>query len=256
MKIKKLSGVKQSLDAYKATLDKDGEINELRNCQDIFHKTVGHPDAFAVLAYLYRRFGAPTYGNEANPKILFEYDFIVDGILITIHGNTGESVYFKAYIPGKSTDSYLKGFSEFRDSLIARLHAKDLPYVAGGDLPEMCVPANLVNKNAALWMKASTGILSEDEHRTISSLRSKSASGENLSPSEWETVFALTLKANRTISEKLIEPEITDDERDRYYPMFSPKAFPDVAAVAESFCKELLNPMPVRDQNLNINGIC
>ena len=255
MEIKKLTEVRQRNKAFEASL-RSGVAYPLNHCQDIFRKAVGTPDSFSVLAYLYRRFGAPTIGNNADPDILFEYDFLVDGFFVSIHGVVGDSVYFRAYIPGNAAGAYLNGYFKFCNSLIGRLHAKGLPYVAGGHLPEMCVPANLVNKNAALWMKASAGILSEDEHGTISSLRSKLASGENLSPSEWESVFALTLKANKTINEKLIAPEITGDERDRYYPMFGPRAFPDVAAVAEAFCKELLTSLHVRDQFINVNGLC
>ena len=81
MKIEKISGLKNHLDAFKSCKDSHGDIFELRDSQDIFHKIVGEPDSFAVLAYLFSRFGAPTIDNTADTKILFEYDFRVDGVL-------------------------------------------------------------------------------------------------------------------------------------------------------------------------------
>lgn len=255
MKIERISGLKGRMEAFKSCLADNGSVVELRDSGRIFDTFIGKPDSFAVFAYLYRRFGVPTIDTAADPKILFEYLFRVDGVLVSIHGSTGTSVYFKAYIPGRSVDTYLQRFDEFQDSLAARLHAKEIPYVNGNAFPELCVNKHRAEKNVKLWMDAARRLLSQDEYDVILETQRKSDNGDKISDEDYSRLQTITMGVSDHIYMKLVKPEIADAERDLFYPLFGEKAFPDIASVARDFCKELLVPYPVRDRHITINGI-
>lgn len=255
MKINKISCIKELRDS------ENGLYTSILESQEIFNSIVGKPDAFAVLAYLFLRFGPPTLNNSHDSKILFEYDFHVDGVFITIHGNTGDNVYFRAYIPAGAAQDYLRRYNECVTDKTDRLHAAGIPYVNGCDVPEFSVPAALAQKNVELWNSVSAKYLEPEEKEYINHIRKKMLThsrhkGEKPSQKEINRFYNLTVKANNLIIKNEIESFVTEEEKRLFRPMFNRNAFPDITAVAEAFCRELLEPRPVRDKQININGIC
>ena len=255
MKIKKISSVKRLVKALDSCKVKGGNINELFGSRDIFRDVVGEPDAFAVFSYLFTRFGAPTITNSTDPDILFEYDFLVDGVLVSIHAVTGKSVYFDAYVPGLAADAYLKHFCEFKEAQIIRLHAKGVP-CATGYLPGYGINESYAKRNIELWMDVAQKCLTKEEYGFICGIQDKVDSDNcgGVTNEEWERAYAIARKVNEPIFE-LMDSDISSEERDLFYPMFGRKAFPDIASVVEAFCRELLTSVSVRDQSIDVTGV-
>ena len=124
-------------------------------------------------------------------------------------------------------------------------------------MPDFDVDEARAQRNVELWMEVAKKYITEDEYDFIRQVRGKAGSGREseITSEEWNRVFVISQKANEPIYTEFVEPDITAEEKELFYPMFSGKAFPDIAAVAEAFCRELLTPVPIRDQSIDVTGV-
>ena len=77
------------------------------------------PESFM---YLFRRFGAPTYDNDDEYKILYDYRLQYEDLSICVHASYHEFVYFDLFVP----KHYFKEFFKVRELFFKRLLKESL----------------------------------------------------------------------------------------------------------------------------------
>lgn len=112
-----------------------GKYNDrlTQNFRELVSEQIGKLDTATSFMYLYRRFGEPTFTNKDEYKILYDYRFKHEDILVTVHASYYECVYFSLFVPQKRIASWQKN----RNKFFRRLYKKynDIPFMPFAYLP-------------------------------------------------------------------------------------------------------------------------
>jgi hypothetical protein len=101
--------------------------------REFMKKKIGRLDSFASFAYLYNEYGEPTFNNSDEYKILYDYWFKFEDLVITIHASYHEFVYFGLFIPLKRYNVFAK--SEKKTWRVIFNKYPDVPFMPYAMLP-------------------------------------------------------------------------------------------------------------------------
>lgn len=90
--------------------------------REMGEQILGELDTANSFMYLFRRFGAPLYTNEDEYKILYEYRFRYQDLVVCIHASYHQHVYFGVLVP----ISYRKDFFNKRVAFQRKLAKETL----------------------------------------------------------------------------------------------------------------------------------
>ena len=96
-------------------LNLKGKYNSVltNDFRELITEQVGELDTATSFMYLYRRFGEPTFTNKDEYKILYDYRFKHEDLLVTAHASYHEFVYFSLHIPQKRLAKWHKNRTDF-----------------------------------------------------------------------------------------------------------------------------------------------
>lgn len=99
----------------KENLGKKGNYNSIltESLRQLVGEQLGELDTATSFMYLYRRFGEPTFNSNDEYKILYDYRFKFEDLLITINASYREFVYFSLHILEKRFTEWSKNRTKF-----------------------------------------------------------------------------------------------------------------------------------------------
>lgn len=95
--------------------------------RELVEKELGTLDVATVFMYLFRRFEMPTFTNKDEYKILFDYRFKFEDLIISVHGSYYEHVNFSLHLPNKRYKEWVKGERKFAQELFDKNN--DIPFI-------------------------------------------------------------------------------------------------------------------------------
>ncbi len=151
----------------KENLGEKGKYNSIltEGLRELVKEQIGQLDTATSFMYLYRRFGEPTFNSDDEYKILYDYRFKHEDILVTIHASYHEFVYFSLHVPQKRFNEWSRKRNVFWKELYKKY--KDTPFMPYSMLPWGGKTQGLTKaqhkKNWKLLDKASETFFSKEE---------------------------------------------------------------------------------------------
>lgn len=97
--------------------------------RDMVAKRIGKLDTANSFMYLYRRFEEPCFTNKDEYKILYDYRFKHEDLLISVHASYYEFVNFSLHVPQKRFQAWINKRKSFWKDLYKKYHGEPfMPY--------------------------------------------------------------------------------------------------------------------------------
>ncbi len=233
----------------KITKDIKGEYsNTLTDSfRELVADQIGKLDTATSFMYLYRRFEEPTLTNKDEYKILYEYIFKHEDIIVTIHASYHEHVMFSLNIPKKRLDEWFEKRTEFFKQLYEKY--SDIPFMPYAQLPfggDGWLAKEQHEKNWDLINKSSEKFFSKEDSDYIE----KEIQSQKPNVKVWEMLRPFESKLCKDFRAKLTKEELEEVNS------FMPK-IENISGLKEQ-CMFVINELKkgcyVRDVAINILG--
>lgn len=195
--------------------------------------------------YLYRRFGDPNMNYNDDNKILYEYRFKHEDLLLIIHASYHKYVYFSIYIPKPR----IKKWQNNRILFFKELYKK---YKKGVFMPYRSLffgiplTKNQIQKNWRLFFNEVENSLSKEECLYIES----QLQSENADIKVFEMLEPIEEKLYENFISQLTESELL--ELNKNIPLL--EDIENLKEQCEFIINEFLKGVYIRDVPINIKG--
>lgn len=205
--------------------------------------------------YLYRRFGKPTYDTNDEYKIAFDYRFLYRGLYFSIFGTTPEHVYLDCFIPKKYERLLTQRIEANMIDTIDRA-AKDgiLMYPNRFFFSDDVPPGRRDAWNFMLDNEAK-GYYDAETYERLDNATNNWASTPEEERNECERIMEpfwkhLYDKYRAWADNDPKEKALLESYRKRREICY----IPEVEEIIRDFCQQMLEPMPIRDCDIDIRG--
>jgi hypothetical protein len=209
---------------------------------------LGELDTATSFMYLFRRFGVPSFDNKDEYKILYDYRFKYDDIIITIHASYHEFVYFSLHVASFYFSDWNKKRVDFIHRLINENQSSGIAFMPYSDFfSAICEITPMQSKER--WKiidQEAQSYFTKEDYEYID----KQFSSKNPESKMFDMLFPFETYLCKKYRDSLSSSDVK--ELNHFIPTLSD--VPELRIKCLSFIRELKKGAYVRDCAINIKG--
>lgn len=216
--------------------------------REIGKNILGELDTATSFMYLFRRFGAPTFTNDDEYKILYEYRLQYKEIMVGIHASYYEHVYFNAWMPKIYETARNKEYKEHELKLIKESFEKGIYYMPYAGSLRSPYPEDMNEEANKLYDTEARKFFSIDEYDFLNNF-TLNENDFNFNKPFYDGIGKLN-----TYLCKKFRATLSAEDLQMFNDGWHINNYPEIKKQVEEFFVELLQGRYVRDVQINIRG--